>query len=115
MNYIDIKDREFGKWTTLAYKGRGLWECQCACGSPPRLVYVSALLRGRSRSCGCVRAEREAVVRSVFVRQHKALYRIWLRIVRSENVCERWRSFENFYTDAGDPPASPDGSRRERK
>lgn len=66
---IDLTGRTFGRLTVLARAGstdraprRPLWRCRCRCGVE-LVVLAASLLAGRTRSCGCLRAEmaREAV------------------------------------------------------
>jgi hypothetical protein len=56
--------RVFGRLQVVARAGstdrtlaRPLWSCRCACGNEP-IGLVAYLLAGRTRSCGCLRAER---------------------------------------------------------
>lgn len=56
----DLTGRQFGELTVLepvehGDRGRRRYLVQCACGSGPRIVMASALLRGHVRSCGCLR------------------------------------------------------------
>jgi hypothetical protein len=57
----DLTGQVFERLTVLRDVGRGkggyvLWECQCSCGKL-HIVKSSHLLRGNSRSCGCLRNE----------------------------------------------------------
>ena len=50
----------FGRWTILGEfrEGRKLYyKCRCECGTE-RAVYASSIRTGRSRSCGCMKADR---------------------------------------------------------
>ena len=62
MAIIDLTGRQFGYWTVLNRstdlickngKHRTMWHCQCICGNE-RDVPASNLIRGLSKSCGCV-------------------------------------------------------------
>ena len=64
MKAIDLVGRVFGRLQVVARAGstdrtpaRPLWRCRCACGNEP-IVLAAYLLAGRTRSCGCLRAER---------------------------------------------------------
>jgi hypothetical protein len=55
----DLTGATFGKLTVVeavAHGDRGhrRYLVQCACGSSPRVVLASALLRGHTKSCGCL-------------------------------------------------------------
>lgn len=58
---LDLTGRSFGRLTVidlhgLSPSGRILWECLCDCGGRA-LVQASYLLRGHTRSCGCLKAD----------------------------------------------------------
>ena len=60
---INLVGRTFGRLTVLAREGstgqtprRPLWRCRCLCGCE-LVVRAASLLAGRTRSCGCLRAE----------------------------------------------------------
>lgn len=49
----------YGRWTLVSAvvgDGPGKWIAYCACGTR-RQVLLTKLVTGRSRSCGCTRAE----------------------------------------------------------
>ena len=57
----DLKGQRFGRWTVLFRDetkngGNAYWICECDCGII-KSVYSQNLLRGKSISCGCYRAE----------------------------------------------------------
>lgn len=60
---VDLVGRAFGRLTVIARAGstdraprRPLWRCRCSCGQE-RVVLGASLLAGRTRSCGCLRAD----------------------------------------------------------
>jgi hypothetical protein len=60
---INLFGRTFGRLTVIAREGstgraprRALWRCRCSC-SGELAVRAASLLAGRTRSCGCLRAE----------------------------------------------------------
>ena len=61
MKEIDITGRRYGRLTALYRDGwsnswHAMWVCRCDCGNEVR-VFKENLVRGRTRSCGCLRRE----------------------------------------------------------
>src|SRR2546430_5540624 len=58
----DIAGQRFGRWIplkrTVDPRGRTCWECRCDCGTE-KIVNQSSLVRGLSKSCGCLDAEQK--------------------------------------------------------
>ena len=57
----DLAGRVFARWTVLCpagcdFYGKTMWRCRCSCGTE-RSVHAASLTTGKSRSCGCLRAE----------------------------------------------------------
>lgn len=59
---LDLEGRKFGRWSALScvnpHAGRGLFRCQCDCGTV-RVVRSGSLTSGQTQSCGCFRAEKK--------------------------------------------------------
>lgn len=61
---IDLTGKKFGRWTVVGFAGRRvteksvrmIWECMCECGNK-RNVPAGVLMRGGSKSCGCLKRE----------------------------------------------------------
>lgn len=71
----------FGRWTVVDTAppdewGYTMWLCQCECGTT-KPVSQSELLRGHSRSCGCLRKELAAERHTVHGGWKDRLYEIW--------------------------------------
>ena len=71
----DLIGQQFGKLVVLevvehAEKGQRRYLVQCACGSGPRVVQASALLRGHVRSCGCLVQEHLRTMKRRFYRRY---------------------------------------------
>jgi hypothetical protein len=128
-----IPGERFARWTTLETTEIRTYPsgtnirfrlCQCDCGKI-QFVAEQKLRSGHSRSCGCLQAEvttKRNTKHGCSKRgQTTRAYSIWGGIFeRCENtknqayenyggrgitVCERWRVFENFLEDMGEPAA----------
>jgi len=93
-----------------------VWKCRCSCN---KIVFVSSssLVRGDTRSCGCIRTEllRSGVIRRTHGQRRTPLYWVWTTMKarcfnrknhkfpryggRGITVDNKWLKFENFYKD----------------
>lgn len=87
---------------------------RCDCGAA-KVVALSAMTSGRTRSCGCVgrsfhlkhgmeRTKVYSVWASMKARCQNPRHRAYKNYGgRGISVCARWQKFENFYADMGEP------------
>lgn len=116
--FEDITGKIFNNWKVLKRVADGKrketqYLCECKCGTK-RIVKAYALKNGRSKSCGCLRAE---LARDKHIKHGKTgtrIYNIWRSMkkrcyIKSSKdyirygkrgilICSEWKeSFENFY------------------
>jgi hypothetical protein len=111
----------FGRWTSVGRSSRKCdkVDCVCRCGTE-RGVLSFDLLEGKTLSCGCLQAEMlsDRVLthgmsktliygrwNSMVMRCHNKNSKSYSRYgARGVSVCDRWRLFDNFFSDMGEPP-----------
>ena len=118
---LNLIGQSFGDLTVLAKHGRQgtgmLWACKCSCGREV-LARTEKLRMGKKTSCGC----KSQIGRPPVHGKHGTrVYKIWDTMKqrctnekhksyadyggRGISYDSRWESFDNFYTDMGDPPS----------
>jgi len=99
--------------------GNHLWDCRCECGKV-KAIGIKSILSGKTRSCGCIFAERFVDPGSEPHGKSKTqVYRTWIDMRKRCNnpkdpnykhyggrgisVCERWGNLSSFIEDMGEP------------
>lgn len=108
---------KYGRWTVISNTAPPYHVlCRCDCGTI-RNVYLSALLREKSKSCGCLHKEKVTTHGHNGTRTYKSYHAMKERCLnpnhqayefyggRGIKICDRWLlSFENFLEDMGERP-----------
>lgn len=114
----NLVDKKFGRITVLKYMGcnknkNSLWLCRCDC-SKEKVIIGNNLVRGFTKSCGCLQREVCSKNKKSHGRSNTRLFHIWQsmidRCVNSKNkryknyggrgitICNEWKDdFQKFY------------------
>lgn len=99
---------------------RLFWQCQCDCGVI--METTSGALKGRTKSCGCLRRKHVSAKMKTHGLSKSPEYKVWANMLsrcnnsnargfenyggRGIQVCDRWYNFANFYADMGARPSN---------
>lgn len=112
---VVLKEAPFDK------RGNMQWLCRCDCGTE-KIVAGSSLMRGATKSCGCLNKEVAARKSTTHGLSRHPLHTTWLNIIqrctnpsnkrfpqyggRGITICESWRhDFARFLSDMGEKPS----------
>ena len=116
--------KRYDRWVVVSksnsnLKGHPKVMCRCDCGTE-RVVFLTSLRLGRSRSCGCLQKEVAAQMKRThgmagsavyftFKDMHRRCYdprhKSYARYGgRGITVCERWHDLAKFVADVGEKP-----------
>lgn len=124
---VDLAGRRFGRLVVVRRardrvssngNRNARWLCRCDCGTS-KLFFRNNVMRGLSRSCGCLRSEVAGTHSVTHGRTGTKEWRtwgdMWARVRGSSKncrhryfgritCCKRWLKFENFLADMGERP-----------
>jgi hypothetical protein len=120
---LDLTGQRFGRWQVVRRgenkDNRVAWDCICDCGNTGT-VDTRRLVKGRSKSCGCLNREVNTKHGHNPNRGSSSEYNSWHQMKqrclnpndkryadyggRGIKICERWLDFNNFLEDMGKKP-----------
>lgn len=114
----EMVGKRFGRLTVLEYAGtskhrKSMWLCVCDCGNIPPPIVGANLIKGGTKSCGCLRDEINGKDAKYNHIRYGRLYRIWQGMKqrcywegypqakdyggRGIEMCDEWKdNFEAF-------------------
>lgn len=118
----DYEGKRFGERVVQAkfrvgYGGNRFLLCRCDAGHEAwvKLAHLNAGTGGKCKLCHCRRIATRHGEAGSDVSKSSPTYKAWVNMIgrvnndesylrRNIGVCDRWRIFENFKADMGDPP-----------
>lgn len=98
--YIDLTGQRFNRWLVLSKTpnekpGPSRWRCVCDCGKIKESVLYTALVRGHSQSCGCLRSELLMKEDDKVHSQRNPIYSIW-QTIKTRCYNQKHPSYANY-------------------
>lgn len=122
MKALDLSGHRYGLLTVRLLAGRigvsRAWLCDCDCGNVA-LVRANLLRQGVTKSCGCIKREKNRARSFRHGMVGTPTYNSWAGMLqrcrdpserfaewggRGITVCDRWNDFNNFHQDMGARP-----------
>ncbi len=117
--FVDLMGKRFGKWTVIDRatnhpSKKVYWICQCECGTT-RSVRGDLLTGDRSHGCNpCGKRSHGMTDTPEYCSWHHMKQRCHNPNLKAFAdyggngvvICERWKSFQNFYADIGPQPSA---------